>query len=90
MFKFAPNLNGPITIILIQGSVPLNLIFANQFRWALYNNTLIAPNNNTVPADPAPLNLMFANQFKRIKRVKLKVFILKVANWGPYLTFLWT
>ena len=64
------------------GSSPLNLIFSNQFKWA--------PNNNIVKGGPGPLNLMFANQFQRIARVTLRVFILKVANWGPHLTFLWT
>ena len=48
----------------------------------------MAPNNHIDPGGPGPLNLMFANQFKRITRVKLKVFILKVANLGPHLTFL--
>ena len=38
------------------------------------------PNNNIDPEGPGPLNLMFANQFNRITRVKLRVFILKVAN----------
>ena len=38
------------------------------------------PNNNIDPGGPGPLNLMLANQFKRITRVKLMVFILKVAN----------
>ena len=37
-------------------------------------------NNNIDPGGPGPFNLMFANQFKRIARVKLRVFILKVAN----------
>ena len=36
--------------------------------------------NNIDPRGPGPFNLMFANQFKRIVRVKLRVFILKVAN----------
>ena len=48
------------------------------------------PNNNIDPGGPRPLNLMFANQFKRIILEKLRVFILKVANWGPHLAFLWT
>ena len=30
---------------------------------------------------------MFANQFKRITRVKLRAFILKVANSGPQIAF---
>ena len=34
------------------------------------------------------LNVMFANHFNRITRVKLRIFILKVANLGPHLTFL--
>ena len=38
------------------------------------------PNNNIDPGGPAPLNLMFAKQFKRITRLQLRVFILKVAN----------
>ena len=45
------------------------------------------PNNNIYSGGPGPLDLMFANQFKRIIRVKLRVFILKVANWSPHLTF---
>ena len=48
----------------------------------------MAPNNNIDLRGPGPLNLIFANQFKRIIRVKLKVFILKVANSGPRVTFL--
>ena len=46
------------------------------------------PNNNIDQGVPGPLNLMFANQFKRITRVKLRVFILKVANSGLHVTFL--
>ena len=38
-----------------------------------------APNNNTDPGGPGPLHLIFANHFKHITRVKIKVFILKVA-----------
>ena len=38
------------------------------------------PNNNIVPEGPGPFSLLCANQFQRITRVKLKVFILKVAN----------
>ena len=68
----AHNLNGPPTIILIQGAEPLNLIFANQFKWAPYNNI--------DSGGRRPHNVMFANQFNRITRVKLRVFILKVAN----------
>ena len=37
------------------------------------------PNYNIDLGGPGPLNSMFANQFKRITRVKLRVFILKVA-----------
>ena len=37
-----------------------------------------------------PLFSIFANQFKRITRVKLRVFVLKVATSGPHLTFLST
>ena len=48
------------------------------------------PNNNIDPGGPGLLNLIFANQFNCIIRVKLRVFILKVANWGIHLTFLWT
>ena len=51
-----------------------------QFKWT--------PNNNIVSGGQGPFNLLFANQFKRITRVKLSVFILKVANLGPHLTFL--
>ena len=47
-----------------------------------------APNNNIDSGGPGPLNLIFPNQFKRITRVKLRIFILKVANHGPHLTFL--
>ena len=53
---------------------------APQFKWAL--------NDNIDPGGPGPLNLMFGNQFKRITRVKLRVFILKVANSGPHVIFL--
>ena len=51
-----------------------------QFNWA--------PNNNIDAGGSGPLNLIFVDQFKRINRVKLRVFILKVANYGPHLTFL--
>ena len=34
------------------------------------------------PGGPGPFNLMFAYQFKRLTRMKLRVFILKVANWA--------
>ena len=53
-------------------------------------NLNVPPNNNIDPRGPGPLNLMFANQFKRITRVKLKVFILKVVNSGLHVTFLRT
>ena len=43
-----------------------------QFKWV--------PNNNIDSGGPGPFNLMFSNQLKRITRVKLSVFILKVAN----------
>ena len=56
----------------MQGTGPLNLIFANQLK--------NAPNNNIDPGGPGLFNLMFANQFKRITRVKLRVFILNVIN----------
>ena len=39
IFKWVPNNN-----IDPGGPGPLNLIFANQFKWALYNNILMAPN----------------------------------------------
>ena len=47
-------------------------------------------NNNINPGGPGPFNLMFANQFKRVTQVKLWVFVLKVANSGPHVTFLRT
>ena len=49
------------------GPGPLNLIFANQFKNAPYNNILMArnlngpPNNNIVLGGSGPFNLMFAN-----------------------------
>ena len=36
---------------------------------------------------PGPIKLIFANQFKRIIRVKIRVFILKVANPGLMQSF---
>ena len=39
-----------------------------------------APNNNIDPGSTGPFSLMLANQFKRITRVKLRIFILKVAK----------
>ena len=39
---------------------------------------------------PGPPQFNFANQFKWIPRMKLKVFVLRDANSGPHLTFLWT
>ena len=56
-------------------------MLAKQFKWAP-NNTVIL-----IQVD-GPLNLMFFNQFERITRVKLRVFIVKVANSGPRVTFL--
>ena len=40
----------------------------------------MAPNNNIDAVGLDPLNLIFTNQFKGITQVKLRVFILKVAN----------
>ena len=65
-------------------------MFAKQFKWAPYNSIEMTPNLNGPPTiiliqEPEPLNLMFANQFKRITPVKLRVFILKVANLGSIL-----
>ena len=91
-----PNLNGPPTILLIQGAQAPSIWFFQpieigtlqqyldvpQFKWAPYNNI--------DPGSPGTFNLMPANQFKRITRVKVRVFIVKVAQWGPHLTFLWT
>ena len=48
-----------------------------QFKWPKFE---WAPNNNIDPGGPGSINLIFANQFKRITRVKVRVFILKVAN----------
>ena len=55
----------------IDAGVPssLNLIFANQFKWA---PTMVfkwpqfkwAPNNNIVPGGPSHLKSIFASQFK--------------------------
>ena len=44
-----------------------------------YTRTAVI-NNNIGRGGPGPFNLMFANQLKRIAQVKLRVFILKVAN----------
>ena len=66
------NLNGPPTIILIQGARAPQFNFSNQFKWAPYNNI--------VPGGPGPFSLMSTNQFKRLTHVKLRAFILKVAN----------
>ena len=90
--QFLPaNLDGPPTII---------------FKWASNNNyidpggagplNLILPTNLNGPPTiiliqgPGTLNLLFAKQFKCITRVKLRVFILKVANSDPHVTFLRT
>ena len=73
---------GPNNNIDRGGPDPLNLIFANQFKWA--------PNSNIDSEGPGPLNLIFANQFKRVIQVKIRVFILKVANSGPHVSFVWT
>ena len=80
-FKWAPNNN------IVPGPGPLNLIFAYEFKWAPYNNIKWAPNNNIDPG-ARTLNLIFSKQFKRITQVKLRDFILKVANSGPHVTFL--
>ena len=74
----ALNLNGSPTIILIQGAqAPLILFFPMNLNGP--------PTIILFLGGPGSLNLMFANQFKRITRVKLKVFILKVANSGPFI-----
>ena len=77
------NLNGPATINLIQGTRALLILPTNLnepptiiFKWPLFK---WARNNNIVRGGTGPFNLMFANQFKRKTRVKLRVFILKVA-----------
>ena len=55
-----------------------------QFLLASSRTTVYTPtaviNKNIDPGGRGPFNLRFANQFKRIARVKLRVFILKVAN----------
>ena len=51
---------------------PTIILYGLQFKWV--------PNNNIDPWGPGPFNLMFANQFKRITRVKLRVFVVKVDN----------
>ena len=52
-------------------------------------SNLNAPLTNKIDsAGQVPLNLMFAYQFNRITRVKLRIFILKVANSGPHVTVL--
>ena len=66
--------------MLTRGPRRFNLIFAKQFKFP--------PNNNIDPVGQGFLNLMFANQFKRITQMKLRVFILKVANSVPHVTFL--
>ena len=48
------------------------------------------PNNNIDPGGQGPLSLMFAHHFNGITRVKLRVFILNVANSGSHVTFLRT
>ena len=51
-----------------------------QFKWA--------PNNNIDPGGRGSLNFMLSNQFTRITQMKLRVFILKVANSEPRVNFL--
>ena len=70
-------------LALVSFSVTLFLQF--QFLLALSRTTVI--NNNIDNRVPGPLNLIFANQFKCITRVKLRVFVLKVAISRPHLTF---
>ena len=41
---------------------------------------LNSTSDNIDPGCPGPFNLMFVNQFKRLTRVKLSVFTLKVAE----------
>ena len=49
------------------------------------------PPNSTIDAGSRiHHSVIFANHFNRITQVKLRVFILKVANRGPHLTFLET
>ena len=46
------------------GPGPLNLIFANQLKWAPTIVFKWAPYNNIDLGGPGPLNLILANQLK--------------------------
>ena len=41
------------------GPDPLNLIFANLFKWAPYNNIWMAPYNHIDLGDPGPFTFNF-------------------------------
>ena len=45
-------------------------------------------NNNIDDPGPGTLSSIFANQFICINRVKLRIFVWKVASSGPHLNFL--
>ena len=45
-------------------------------------------NNNIDDQEARAPQFNFFNQFKCMARVKLRVFVLKVATSGPHLTFL--
>ena len=98
---FLNNLNGPPTVIFKWaqnnninpgGLGPLNLVFPTNlngpptiiFKWSQFKWT---PNNNIDSGGPGSFILMSANHFKRIIRVKLTIFILKVATSGPHIIF---
>ena len=57
------------------------------FRAEHYTRSTVITNNSDDQGARAPLNSSFANHFKCITRVKLRVFVLKIASSSPLLTF---
>ena len=89
----APNLVSFISFGCSLKNIPIPLAKSYLKYFINYHNGSQfkrAPNNDIDPDGPGPLDLIFANQLKRLTRVKLRVFILKVASSGLHVTFLRT
>ena len=61
--------------------------FFQHVRVQQYMCITVINNNNDDLGGPGFLNSFFGNQFKCITRVKLRVFVLKVATSGAHVTF---
>ena len=58
-----------------------------QFRFLLASSRTTVINHNIDGQGARPPRFNFFNQFKCFSRVKLWIFVLKVATSGPHLTF---